>query len=171
MAASVILSRMQTPDRMQLTILTGAKAMWVEKILERKGRDVATVAGTRSLEEVCRMLAERRIGALPVAEGTMLVGIVSERDIVRALSVHGAAALGLSVSSVMTRKVQTITRETSVEQAMALMTEGHFRHLPVVEEGKLVGIVSIGDIVKARLDTQQREVDDLRSYVAGSALP
>ncbi len=142
--------------------------MWVERILEGKGREVATVEATRSLDEVCRMLAERRIGALPVVDGTVLAGIVSERDIVRALSVHGAAALGLTVASVMTRKVQTIARDTQVEQAMALMTEGHFRHLPVVDEGRLAGIVSIGDIVKARLDHQQREVDDLRSYVAGT---
>jgi CBS domain-containing protein len=142
--------------------------MSVERILQGKGRDVATVEGTRSLDDVCRLLAERRIGALPVVEGNTLVGILSERDIVRALSVHGAGALGLPVSSVMTRNVQTIKRDTSVEQAMTLMTQGRFRHLPVVEEGQLIGIVSIGDIVKARLDDQQREVEDLRSYVVGT---
>jgi CBS domain-containing protein len=142
--------------------------MSVERILQGKGRDVATVEGTRSLDDVCRLLAERRIGALPVVEGNTLVGILSERDIVRALSVHGAGALGLPVSSVMTRNVQTIKRDTSVEQAMTLMTQGRFRHLPVVEESQLIGIVSIGDIVKARLDDQQREVEDLRSYVVGT---
>ncbi|HEX3982375.1 MAG TPA: CBS domain-containing protein [Acidisoma sp.] len=143
--------------------------MSVERILQGKGADVATVEATRTLSEVCQMLVERRIGALPVMEGTALIGILSERDIVRALSVHGAAALGLPVSAVMTRAVQTIKRDTTVEEAMGIMTRGRFRHLPVLEEGRLVGIVSIGDIVKARLDAQQREVEDLRSYVVGAA--
>lgn len=143
--------------------------MSVERILQGKARDVATVEATRSLNDVCQLLVQRRIGAVPVLEGTALIGIVSERDIVRALSVHGGAALGLPVSAVMTRAVKTITRATLVEEAMAIMTEGRFRHLPVLDEGRLIGIVSIGDIVKARLDDQQREVEDLRSYVVGAA--
>ncbi|MCB8875192.1 CBS domain-containing protein [Acidisoma silvae] len=143
--------------------------MSVERILKGKGRDVATITGAQSLEAVCKILAERRVGALPVMEGPSLAGILSERDVVRALSVHGAGALGLPVSSVMTREVRTITRETRVEEAMGIMTQGRFRHLPVVEGGQLIGIISIGDVVKARLDAQQMEVEELRSYVAGAA--
>ncbi|MCB8882445.1 CBS domain-containing protein [Acidisoma cellulosilytica] len=143
--------------------------MSVERILRGKGRDVATVEPTRTLREVVQSLVQRRIGAMPVVAGDGLIGILSERDIIRALSVHGPAALDLPVSSVMTQSVQTITRQTRVEEAMAVMTEGRFRHLPVLEEGKLIGIVSIGDVVKARLDAQQMEVDELRSYVAGAA--
>ena len=143
--------------------------MSVERILQGKGQDVMTVVATRTLGEVVQLLVQRRIGAVPVVEGTRLTGILSERDIIRALSVHGAAALELPVSSVMTRSVQTITRQTRVEEAMAIMTEGRFRHLPVLEEGKLIGIVSIGDIVKSRIDQQQDEVEHLRSYVGGAA--
>lgn len=142
--------------------------MSVERILQGKGREVATITGTQSLEAVCKILAERRVGALPVMDGATLAGILSERDVVRALSVHGAGALGLPVSSVMTREVRTITRETRVEEAMGIMTEGRFRHLPVLEAGRLIGIISIGDVVKARLDAQQLEVDELRSYVVGA---
>jgi CBS domain-containing protein len=147
----------------------GVAIMSVERILQGKGRAVATVTGAHSLEAVCKLLAERRVGALPVMDGQSLTGILSERDVVRALSVHGAGALGLPVSSVMTRDVRTITRETLVQEAMSIMTEGRFRHLPVVEEGRLIGIISIGDVVKSRLDAQQMEVDELRSYVAGAA--
>lgn len=142
--------------------------MSIERILRGKGRDVATAKGTHSLEEVSKLLAEWRVGALPVMDGQTLAGIVSERDVVRALAAHGAAALSLPVSSVMTRAVRTITRQTLVEEAMAIMTQGRFRHLPVIEDDQLVGIISIGDVVKARLDAQQMEVEELKSYVAGA---
>jgi CBS domain-containing protein len=147
----------------------GSGTMSVERILQGKGRAVATIEATRTLKEVVQILVQRKIGALPVVAGRDLIGILSERDIIRALSVHGPAALELPVSSVMTQAVQTITRQTKVEEAMKIMTEGRFRHLPVLEEGELIGIVSIGDVVKARLDAQQMEVDELRSYVAGAA--
>lgn len=143
--------------------------MSVERILRGKSREVAGTTGGATLAGVCALLAERRIGAVPVLEGNALIGIISERDVVRALARGGAAALDLPVSEIMTREVRTITRQTRVEEAMAIMTEGRFRHLPVVEEGRMVGIVSIGDVVKARLDAQQREVEDLKSYVAGAA--
>lgn len=143
--------------------------MTVERILQGKSHDVASTTGGVTLSAICTLLADRRIGAVPVLEGHALVGIISERDVVRALARGGAAALDLPVGEIMTRAVRTITRQTTVEEAMAIMTEGRFRHLPVVEEGRIVGIVSIGDVVKARLDAQQREVEDLKSYVAGAA--
>ncbi len=143
--------------------------MTVEKILRRKGGTVTTVNPQLSLADVCELLTRRRIGAVPVMDGVTLAGIVSERDIGHVLAEHGAAALDLKVADAMTRSVQTITLQTTVEQAMAAMTEGRFRHLPVMENGRLVGILSIGDVVKARLDEQQYEVENLRSYVVGAA--
>jgi CBS domain-containing protein len=141
--------------------------MSVERILRGKSHEVLTTEGSARLAEVCQLLAERRIGAVPVMEGDSLIGIISERDVVRALARAGAGALGEPVSGIMTRAVRTITRATTVDQAMEIMTEGRFRHLPVVEAGRLIGIVSIGDVVKSRLEDQQREVEDLRSYVVG----
>jgi CBS domain-containing protein len=143
--------------------------MTVERILQGKSREIASITAGASLASVCTLLAERRIGAVPVMEGTSLIGILSERDVVRALALGGATALELPVGEIMTRSVRTITRGTKVEEAMAIMTEGRFRHLPVIEDGRMIGIVSIGDVVKARLDAQQREVEDLKSYVAGAA--
>jgi CBS domain-containing protein len=143
--------------------------MTVERILKGKNSVVATVPADLSLSDVVALLTERRIGALPVMDGTALVGIISERDIIHVLASHGIAALQLKVADAMTRSVKTTTLQTTVEQAMAAMTAGRFRHLPVVEGGQLIGIISIGDVVKARLDEQQYEVDNLRSYVAGAA--
>jgi CBS domain-containing protein len=143
--------------------------MTVERILKGKPSIVATVGADLSLSDVVALLTERRIGALPVVEGTALVGIISERDIVHVLASHGTAALDLKVADAMTRTVRTTTLQTTVAQAMGAMTAGRFRHLPVVEKGRLIGIISIGDVVKARLDEQEYEVENLRSYVAGAA--
>jgi len=143
--------------------------MTVERILKGKTSVVATVPADLSLSDVVALLTERRIGALPVMEGAALVGIISERDIIHVLASHGMAALQLKVADAMTRAVKTTTLQTTVEQAMAAMTAGRFRHLPVMDGGRLIGIISIGDVVKARLDEQQYEVDNLRSYVAGAA--
>jgi CBS domain-containing protein len=143
--------------------------MTVEKILKGKRSDIATVSAQTSIKDVCALLTERRIGAVPVMDGTTLVGIISERDVVHVLAEHGAAALTVKVADAMTRAVKTTTLQTTVEQAMAAMTAGRFRHLPVLEVGRLIGIISIGDVVKARLDEQQYEVENLRSYVVGGA--
>ena len=120
-----------------------------------------------TLADVATLLTDRRIGAAPVMDGTHLAGIISERDLVHCLARHGAAALDLPVSEAMSRAVQTATPRTSVPEAMAAMTAGRFRHLPVLENGRMVGIISIGDVVKARLDDQANEVESLRAYVAG----
>lgn len=143
--------------------------MTVAAILKHKGSEVADVAPTDKITDVVRLLSRRRIGAVPVCVEGRLVGILSERDVMHALATHGAAALDLPASAIMTTTVCTATRMTTVNQAMRDMTDGRFRHLPVVEQGRLVGIISIGDVVKARMMQQEAEVDSLKAYVAGAA--
>ncbi len=141
--------------------------MTVASILRHKDPDVVSVAPGHSVADIATVLAERRIGAALVQDGGAVVGIVSERDIIQGLAKHGAHALDLTAADLMTRAVQTTTPATSVNDAMQIMTTGRFRHLPVMDGGALVGIISIGDVVKSRLDTQAQEVDSLRAYVAG----
>jgi len=142
--------------------------MTVAAILKHKGYDVASVQPTITIAEVARLLTERRIGAVVVQDGTsQLLGIVSERDIVHGLAANGANVLDMTAGQIMTRALQTASPRTTVPEAMTLMTAGRFRHLPVVEGGVLVGIVSIGDIVKARIMAQEQEVDSLKAYVGG----
>ncbi len=144
--------------------------MTIAAILKHKGFDVASVRPDMPVSGVARLLAGRRIGAVVVQDGSEhLLGILSERDIVSAIAAHGADALDMTAGQLMTRAVQTATPRTTVEQAMGIMTAGRFRHLPVVEHGALIGIVSIGDIVKARMSQQDHEVDSLKAYVAGVA--
>ena len=144
--------------------------MTIASILRTKGADVVSVLPSRNIAEVCAVMAARRIGALLVqdADGHVL-GILSERDVVRGLASHGSDALGLSVGALMTAEVETAHPATTVGEAMGIMTRGRFRHLPVLDEGALVGLVSIGDVVKARLDEQADEVDSLKAYVTGNA--
>lgn len=141
--------------------------MTVKAILSRKGSDVATIAPTASLTEAVKLLAERRIGALVVTGADdRVAGILSERDIVRVLAARGTDALQDNVAAVMTRKVSTCTEAETVAVIMERMTEGKFRHLPVVEQGRLAGIISIGDVVKRRVEEMEREGDALREYIA-----
>ena len=140
--------------------------MNVQAILEAKGHDVVTTRPETSVAEVCRLLQRRRIGAVPVVdESGMLLGILSERDIVAGLSEHGVAVVGLSASQLMTRQVRHCHPEDGIGEIMAVMTNRRVRHLPVIDEGRLCGLVSIGDVVKARLDEAALEVDSLRQYV------
>lgn len=142
--------------------------MTIAAILKHKGFDVASVAPEMTVAAVSSMLSGRRIGAVVVRDAAeTLLGIVSERDIIHALARNGAAALEMTAGQVMTRAVKTATPGTTVSEAMAIMTTGRFRHLPVIEHETLVGIVSIGDIVKARMMQQEHEVDSLKAYVAG----
>jgi CBS domain-containing protein len=144
--------------------------MTVAAILKHKGHDVVSVGPAATIAQVAHLLSARRIGAVVVQDAAeQLLGIVSERDIIHALAAHGAATLGMTAGQLMTRALRTVTPDLTIGQAMALMTEGRFRHLPVVEHGMLVGIVSIGDVVKARIMQQEYEVDSLRAYVAGAA--
>ncbi|HXN44065.1 MAG TPA: CBS domain-containing protein [Xanthobacteraceae bacterium] len=140
--------------------------MTVKAILSRKGNNVITIEPTVTLSAAVKILAEHRIGAVVVAGADKQVaGILSERDIVRALAQLGPGALEDAVGQVMTRKVVTCTESDTVAALMERMTQGKFRHLPVVERGKLVGLVSIGDVVKHRLGEMEHESNALREYI------
>jgi CBS domain-containing protein len=144
--------------------------MTIAAILKHTNRSVVHVAPSETIAGVVRTLSARRIGAVVVLDAAgQLLGILSERDIVHALAAHGAQTLEMSAAQLMTRAVRTATLQTTVVQAMEIMTAGRFRHLPVVERGVLRGIVSIGDIVKARISETEYEVDSLKAYVAGAA--
>jgi CBS domain-containing protein len=148
----------------------GAGAMTVAAILKHKGYQVSMVEPTAKIAEVAEVLADRRIGAVLVMDrAENLLGIVSERDIVRALAANGARTLDMTAGQLMTRAVQVVHPATTEVEALRMMTAGRFRHLPVLEGDVLVGLISIGDVVKARIMQQESEVDSLRAYVAGSA--
>jgi CBS domain-containing protein len=140
--------------------------MTVERILAEKGPEVVTMEPRRTLAEAARLLSERRIGALVVAEGGRVLGILSERDIVRAVAARGPSALDEPVSAYMTADVVTCTAAMSITEVMEIMTTRKFRHMPVVEGGRLAGIVSIGDVVKNRLAELEAEEQALREYIA-----
>jgi CBS domain-containing protein len=140
--------------------------MTVRAILSLKGSDLVTIKPTASLVTAAKVLAERRIGALVVTDtAERVAGILSERDIVRALAERGPDALHESLDQAMTRRVVTCTEAMTVSEVMKRMTTGKFRHLPVVKLGRLVGIVSIGDVVKYRLATMQHESESMRDYI------
>ena len=144
--------------------------MVIAGILKHKGSAVLTVPPEARVSEVVEILSTRRIGAVLVVDSSNhLEGILSERDVVCGLAEHGIAALDLTAEQLMTVDVQTATSQTSIAEAMEMMTDGRFRHVPVVDDGRLVGIVSIGDVVKAKIGEAEQEVDSLRAYVAGAA--
>jgi CBS domain-containing protein len=141
--------------------------MQVKEILTKKGRDVATISQGRTVGDGVRLLRERAIGALVVTGPSgPLVGIFSERDVVRVLGAHGTAALEMTIADVMSTNVTTCGEATTVDSLMALMTERRIRHVPVIEEGTLVGMISIGDVVKWRVDELESEKRDLIEYVS-----
>jgi CBS domain-containing protein len=145
--------------------------MTIAAILHHKGNDIVSVGPHASIAEVCLTLAEHRIGAVPVTDDTdqrHILGMLSERDIVRVIATHGAAALAMTVDQVMTHQIRTASPRVTVNEAMAMMTEGRFRHLPILDGERLVGLVSIGDVVKARIETVEQEAESLKAYVAGS---
>ncbi len=140
--------------------------MTVSIILAAKGREVASVEPNATLSSVVALLAERRIGAaLILGVDRRLVGIVSERDIVRVLAERGAAALDDPVSRIMTRQVSTCSEGETISSIMERMTAGKFRHIPVVDQGRVVGIISIGDVVKYRLQEMERDSAAMRDYI------
>ena len=143
--------------------------MNVETILRAKGSEVATIRPDETVGAAVKALISRNIGALVVSEdGETVDGIISERDIVHGLADHGAALLSLNVAEMMTRRVVTCELSDSVERLMAEMTNRRIRHFPVVQDGRLRGVVSIGDVVKNRLDEVEYEARALRSFIAGA---
>lgn len=140
--------------------------MIVSHILDQKGRDVATIAPGKTMADLVAILGSRRYGALVVAEADgNILGIVSERDVVKVLARDGAGALNDPVSKHMTTKVITCTATDTIEVVMQSMTNGRFRHMPVSTNGKLDGIISIGDVVKARIEQMAQESQALREYI------
>ena len=141
--------------------------MTVARILSEKGREVFTTQPHRTLKEVIDLLASKGVGAVVVSDALMSVlGILSERDVVRVIAQYGAAALDDPVSRHMTAKVITVTRGDTIDHVMQTMTEGRFRHVPVVEDGRLIGIISIGDVVKRHVNMIDSERQALREYIA-----
>lgn len=136
-------------------------------ILKRKGHRVITVTPEQTIASVADLLATHRIGCIPVVDpGNHIVGMISERDLVRGISQHGGAITGGRVANLMTTEITTCSPTDTVSRLMEVMTERRIRHLPVIWDGQLHGMISIGDLVKARLDEAQQEVEALRSYIA-----
>jgi CBS domain-containing protein len=141
-------------------------AMTIARLIAGQSGEVWTVHADETVSDAVEILATRRIGALPVRDAKEdVVGIFSERDVLYSLRRHGAAVLSLKVRDVMTSPVVTVTPDTSVMEALALMTKRRFRHLPVVDGARMVGFISIGDLVKFRIDRIEAEADAMRAYI------
>ncbi|MBF35328.1 MAG: inosine-5-monophosphate dehydrogenase [Henriciella sp.] len=141
--------------------------MLIEQILKTKGGNVLTIDASQTLAEAARFLDEERIGAVVAMSGEGLAGVLSERDILRQLARHGAAALQMSVEESMTRGVITANPTESLDQCLGRMTDRRVRHLPVMRDGKLAGIVSIGDLVKWKIEETRAEADAMADYIKG----
>jgi CBS domain-containing protein len=141
--------------------------MIVAMILEEKGRSVATMGAEATIGEAVSELARHKIGAIVVVEDRdIIVGILSERDIVRAIAKSGPEILAAPAGSIMTSEVMTCEDSETINDVMARMTRGRFRHLPVEKDGRLTGIISIGDVVKARIEEVEREAEEMRAYIS-----
>jgi len=144
--------------------------MLVKHILGEKGREIIAISSDATLSEATRLLSRKRIGALVVRDEVgALAGILSERDVVRALANESVTALARPVSAYMTRAVATCSEQDSVEDLMEMMTIGRFRHMPVVEDDQITGLVSIGDVVKSRIAETVQEATSLREYITTAA--
>lgn len=144
--------------------------MFVRQILSSKGSSTVSILPTARIADISVLMSRKGIGAVVVLdESERLVGIVSERDIARGLADHGAALLEMAADQIMTRDVVTCTPDDGIDKLMRKMTTGRFRHLPVMSKAKMVGIVSIGDIVKHRLEELEAESSLLQDYIAGAA--
>ena len=139
--------------------------MTIAAILGGKGQDVISIAGDATVRDAVRLLAEKRIGAVPVIEGGVVAGIFSERDVIHCQERDGPAALDTQVRMVMTAPAITVTRDEPVMAALSLMTQRRIRHLPVVENGAMLGFVSIGDLVKYRIERIEAEANQMRAYI------
>lgn len=139
----------------------------VKQVLDEKGHNVWTIAPNASVFEALKLMAEKGIGALLVTENDDIVGIISERDYARKVVLHGKVSKDTPVREIMTTQLFGVHLETSADECMALMTDKRIRHLPVCREGKLAGVVSIGDIVKAIMDEQKVTINHLENYIMG----
>lgn len=140
----------------------------VEQLLLVKGNTVWTIEANATVFEALQLMAEKEIGALAVTEGGKLVGIVSERDYARKVDLHGTTSRTTRVAEIMTSKVIYIRPEQPVEDCMALMTDKHIRHLPVLKDGEMIGIISIGDVVKEMISEQGFIIHQLENYITGA---
>ena len=139
--------------------------MTVKAILKEKGGDIFSMSPDATLQQVAEELTRRKIGAVLIMDGDRLAGILSERDIVRQIAGSGGKALSASAASVMTQKVETATVDDTIDEVLTRMTNSRFRHMPVVVEGKVTGLISIGDVVKRRIEEAVRERDEIRDYI------
>jgi CBS domain-containing protein len=141
--------------------------MSISQLLAHKGSDVITIRPEATIADAVALMKEKQIGALVVSsDGSKIAGILSERDIVRALDSNGPGLLKDTVGAIMTRLVVTCRPGSSLDDIMELMTNGRFRHVPIVDDGRLAGIISIGDAVKAKLEELQGQTESLRQYIA-----
>ena len=142
--------------------------MTIAAVLRSKGSEVETITAHARVVDAVAKLGQRRIGALPVVEGDEIVGIISERDVIYCLRDHGAEVLNWLIAKVMSSPAITVSSDTEVLSALALMTQQRIRHLPVVEGDRILGIVSIGDLVKHRMERIEAEAEAMRSYIQSS---
>jgi CBS domain-containing protein len=140
----------------------------IGKLLDQKGSQVWSIPPDSTVYDALRLMAERDIGALLVIKGERLVGILSERDYARKVILQGKSSMKTAVREIMTERVIVISPQNTLEEAMALMTEKHLRHLPVVVDENVVGVVSIGDLVKAKIADQRFIIEQLERYIAGA---
>ncbi len=140
----------------------------INDVLNSKGHDVWTISPDASVFNALEVMATRRVGALIVLEDDTVTGIVSERDYARSVELRGKSSRETPIKEIMTRKVAYVRPENSIEEAMAVMTHKRIRHLPVMEGGRLIGVISIGDVVKAIISEQQFVIQQLESYIMGA---
>ncbi len=140
--------------------------MNVGQILSQKGSDIIAMERGCTVMEVAKLLGERRIGAIPITDGEKICGIMSERDVVRGIAIRGGGVLADDVSTLMTKSVVTCTKDDTIYELMKMMTERRIRHVPVVDDGKLIGMMSIGDVVKHRMEQAAAENEALKDYIA-----
>ncbi len=139
----------------------------VKDVLDVKGRRIWSIESSASVYDAMRLMADKEIGALMVMEGTKLVGIISERDYARKVILQGRSSGSTQVKEIMTARLVYTHPEEQIEECMALMTEKRVRHLPVIDEGKLLGVISIGDLVKSIIDEQKFVIEQLEQYISG----
>lgn len=140
----------------------------VNQLLQTKGRDVWSITPDAPIFDALQLMADKDVGALLVLDGERVVGIFSERDYARKVVLEGKSSRDTAVGEVMTRRVVYVRPEQSIEECMALMTERHIRHLPVLDDDRLVGVISIGDVVKSIITEQQFMIEQLETYITGS---